>query len=287
MKSLYALFFSGSVLAFVGLGYWLSSELTYDGRLKIFYNSPNELAMYLSIMFLVGTVLFLKARENREKFFIIFGLMLILVNLFLTLSFAAWAGAGLSFGVMIILLKPKRFFKIIIATFAILVLAFVSQAGSKKIHNLLLENGRSSLDSRIQVWKASGLMIKGSPIFGIGPANFQNKYLEYQKYFPPYLEWAVPQPHNMYLAFWLEAGLLGFVGFIGLIMKFFVDNKKAITSDRLIGALCASLMVYFLIHGSLDTTYWRNDMAVLFWMMVSLNIYVARFSNQPSLERSL
>ena len=27
---------------------------------------------------------------------------------------------------------------------------------------------------------------------------------EYQKHFPPYLEWAVPQPHNLYLAFWLQ-----------------------------------------------------------------------------------
>jgi len=274
-QSFRALFLSGSVTAFVGLGYWFSNNLTYDGRLKMFYNSPNELAMYLSVILLVSMALLLEARKRSEKVIIIFGIALLLVSLLLTFSFAAWAGAAVSLGVMAFLLAPRKLPVAVWIFAATLTLLLLSQTANEKINNLFLKNGRSSLDSRIQIWKSSGAMIKNSPIFGIGPANFQERYLEYQKYFPPYLEWAVPQPHNLFLAFWLEAGVLGLVGFIGLIIKFFKDNKKAIVNNRLAAALCASTIVYYLAHGLLDTTYWRNDMAILFWMFIALNFYLS------------
>ena len=38
-------------------------------------------------------------------------------------------------------------------------------------------------------------------------------------------------------------------------------------------------MLYFLIHGLVDTTYWRNDLAMVFWMMAAVNII---FSNSES-----
>ena len=82
------------------------------------------------------------------------------------------------------------------------------------------------------IWKSAGLMIKNNPLFGIGPGNFQEKYMEYQKYFPPYLEWAVPQPHNIFLAFWLESGLIGLAGFILLLLYFFAIIKERLMHNR-------------------------------------------------------
>ena len=32
-------------------------------------------------------------------------------------------------------------------------------------------------------------------------------------------------------------------------------------------------MIYILIHGLVDTTYWRNDLAVVFWMIIAANLY--------------
>ena len=83
-------------------------------------------------------------------------------------------------------------------------------------------------------------MIEKNPLFGIGPGNFQNKYLEYQKYFPPYLEWSAPQPHNIFLAFWLESGLLGLAGFVIIAFCIF----SAIIKKR--SKMIAILEFYFL-----------------------------------------
>jgi len=123
-------------------------------------------------------------------------------------------------------------------------------------------------------------MIERNPVFGIGPGNFQKTYLEYQKYFPPYLEWAVPQPHNLYLAFWLESGLSGLIGFIWLLVLFFRDNKKAREYNLETGLLCLAIILYFLIHGLVDTTYWRNDMAVIFWAVIVANLYISKQSDK-------
>jgi len=155
----------------------------------------------------------------------------------------------------------------------LIILAGIADFG--KFENIKNLGNRSSLASREIIWKSAGLMIQKNPVFGIGPGNFQNKYLEYQKYFPPYPEWAVPQPHNLFLAFWLEAGIVGFAGFILLLAQFFRDNKKAIENNRLYGTLCLVIMLYFLIHGLVDTTYWRNDLSTMFWVIIAVNFYLA------------
>ncbi|OGI25073.1 MAG: hypothetical protein A3J76_02465 [Candidatus Moranbacteria bacterium RBG_13_45_13] len=289
--SLTAIFFSGLLVAIEGIYYWMSGFLTYDGRLRIFYDSPNQLAMFLGPVLLVGLLFtqhatpaspkLQRGERNTQhkiiwKLLLIAGLLIISFNLYLTKSYGAWLAIGLTL-IAIFWLKykkirsPKYLFIVII-----ILIIFVSAVG--KLENIKTLDDRSSLASRVMIWKSAGLMIKDNPLFGIGPGNFQNKYLEYQKYFPPYLEWAVPQPHNLFLAFWLESGLLGLIGFILLLIRFFRDNKKTIGNDRLLGTLCLSAMLYFLIHGLVDTTYWRNDMAILFWVVVAANLYLAGLS---------
>src|SRR4030042_6486436 len=62
--SLWALFFSGVLVSIEGVYYWLSGLLTFDGRLRVFYDSPNQLAMFLAVPFLFGIFLLLKETEK-------------------------------------------------------------------------------------------------------------------------------------------------------------------------------------------------------------------------------
>lgn len=308
--SLWALFCSGVLVSVEGICYWFSGFLTYDGRLRIFYDSPNQLAMFLGPVFLIGLFLFLKEEGKLKKIICGIGSALIGLGLYFTFSYGAWLATAVALVVLLWLIYGKFMRKLPIVFLLFFLVVFLAWATNIKLRNIENEGVRSSLASREMIWKSAGLMLKNNPLFGIGPGNFQEKYLEYQRYFPPYLEWAVPQPHNLFLAFWLEAGLIGLVGFLWLVGIFFVDNKKAIGNNphtkiynldsslpneikkqtpihriyssnfgdgasRNIGILCLAIMLYFLIHGLVDTTYWRNDMAVLFWAIISINKFIS------------
>ncbi|HEX7586138.1 MAG TPA: O-antigen ligase family protein, partial [Patescibacteria group bacterium] len=146
-------------------------------------------------------------------------------------------------------------------------LVFSAQWGSGKLRAIYAVSERSSIASRLMIWKTAGKLAHDNPVWGIGPGNFQNKYLEYQKFFPPYLEWAVSHPHNIFLAFFLYSGLAGTTGFVMLVFFWFRDILKK--EDSALKTIFLGVMIYALLHGLVDTTYFKNDLAVIFWLSFS------------------
>jgi O-antigen ligase len=269
-------YFSAFSISLIALEYFFYGHLTYDGRLEAFYSSPNYLAMFLAPSVFIGLYLFkIQSASWRTKFkiqnFVIpVTLLLISFIIYFTHSYAIWISIILS--LLIIGFITKKLNKKILATSALIVfVAFLTQINNPKLKDIFSE--RSSLSSRIMIWESSVLMIKNDPIFGIGPGNFQNKYLEYQKYFSPYLEWAVPQPHNLYLAFCLQGGIIGLTGFIILVATWLKKTAKKILSNQKNSAVLAvslGIVIYILFHGIFDTTYWKNDLALIFWIIIFL-----------------
>jgi O-antigen ligase len=233
--------------------------MTYDGRLQAFYNSPNYLAMYLAPAIVIGLILF----SNWPKFYGI-TLGIIGLALYLTFSYAAWIALLLS--LIVILVFNNQFPKKIIWIFSLIILAFIFfQIRGKKVINLFENHPRSSWTSRIIIWQSARKILSDHWLLGIGPGNFQDQYLEYQKHFTPYLEWAVPQPHNLYLAFWLQTGLIGLIGFLSLLYiwfrQFFSQKPSRLAWIGL------GIIFYILLHGLVDTSYFKNDLAIIFWMV--------------------
>ena len=277
---------SGTVVAIMGLFYYFMGRLTFDGRLGAFYLSPNHLAMYLAPCFLAIFYLMVAASGKAAKYLWIFGLFSTALALYLTYSYSTWLGvlAGLIF-FNFIFLRAKMKIWGGVGLIILIIFLFCLQLNSPKLQNLI-ESPRSSFQSRIMVWQSAILMIKNNPIFGIGPGMFQEYYLNYQKYFSPYLEWAVPQPHNLFLAFLLQTGLIGFTGLIWLLVRFFRSGFTRIATriNADTALILMSVMVYTLIHGLLDTTYWKNDLSVIFWLIISLMIIVEA-KNTPKKQR--
>ena len=136
----------------------------------------------------------------------------------------------------------------------------------EKIEWLLL-NERSSLASRIMIWNSALMILKDNFIFGISPGLFQDYYLKYQKFFPPYLEWAVPYPHNIFLAFFIQAGILGILGFLGILAYLFKTSIKE-KSKKI--TIPLSYFIYLSIHGLFDTPFWKNDLSLIFFTFLAL-----------------
>jgi O-antigen ligase len=246
-----------AVLALLGHAF---GQITYDGRLQGIFNSPNYLAMYLAPAIIIGVGLF---EENKKRYALSLGL--IALAIYLTYSFAAWAALLVVLVGILFFKGDKKERKKWLAAFLILAgLIFFLQLKTDKLNSLIELGLRSSLASRLMIWESAGKIILDHPLWGIGPGNFQERYLEYQKYFPPYLEWAVPHPHSLYLAWYLYAGILGLATFLGL-MVFWL--KKVIWQKKEALVLIAlGIVMYFLLHGMADTTYFKNDLAIIFWL---------------------
>lgn len=282
---------SGFAVATVSLFYWLgylSGGVSYDSRLHAFYTSPNYLAMYLSVPFMIAIWLLLKDKFSikKEKYFWLISALVITLPIYLTYSYAAWLAIFASVFMLIYLVMPAENRKaLFISVFLILAVLFVSQSGTEKLENLKNLSYRSSANSRIMIWRSALAIGRDNPIFGIGPGNFQQIYLEYQKKFTePYLEWAVPEPHNIFLAFWLETGILGLTGFVMIIIWYFrsgivILKERRSNGAREVAIILLAVMVYILIHGLIDTTYWKNDLAVIFWLIIGLMVAVKKYKN--------
>jgi len=290
-NTLKILYFSALTVSLIALEYFFHGKLTYDGRLTAFWSSPNYLAMFLAPSVFIGLYLLKNlqdkissqrlARLGRKNSIIIFSLFIILFIIYLTYSYATWISIILSLAIAALITKniSKKF---ILISLLIVFIAFLTQLNNPKFKNIFSE--RSSFESRTIVWKSSFSMLKNNFLFGIGPGNFQSKYLEYQKYFPPYLEWAVPEPHNLYLAFWLESGFAGFTGFV-ILTFLWLKRTTFQTKNSLVTAVCAGIMLYFLLHGILDTTYWKNDLSLIFWITFSLGLLSSKiYSVKPSVN---
>jgi O-antigen ligase len=90
-------------------------------------------------------------------------------------------------------------------------------------------------------------------------------------------------PHNILLNAWSELGLLGMLLFVWLFVKFFylgvrlliqnskfkIQNSKSKGFKYLILGLLGSVVV-IIIHGFVDVPYFKNDLAVLFWLIMAM-----------------
>lgn len=250
---------SGTITALISLSYFLCQNFTYDGRLKGFFEHPNYLAMFLapSLFIIICT----KFQVKFQIYWRMILAWLIGLTIFATYSYNTWLAIIASFlFYLIIFQKIKMNY---LATLLIISVALIStQIDNPKFFNLFSQT-HSSLKERLIIYKVSIRIIKDNFITGIGLNNFQRVYLDYQKYFEPYPNWAVPMPHNFILAILVQIGIFGLVGFILIIVwayKTILIQKK----DHL-GFL---ILTFYLVVGLFDTPYFKPDLAFLFWLAI-------------------
>ena len=81
-------------------------------------------------------------------------------------------------------------------------------------------------------------------------------------------------PHNIILNFWVELGIFGMILFVWLIGGFVVKaamiGVDESSDDRYMALGLLGAMMVVIVHGVVDVPYFKNDLAVLFWVLVAL-----------------
>ena len=117
---------------------------------------------------------------------------------------------------------------------------------------------------RIIRFKMGIKMLKNSPLFGIGLANFRRLFDAYYPYtYPVPYEFKIPD--NMYLSILSETGLIGFIFFISWVVFFIKEGfmKLRYTDNSFYQEVLLTLMasfIFFLVNiVGYDTFYWYNQ----------------------------
>ncbi len=243
-------------------------------RFRGIYDVPNSLALIVAplfpICFAAGFVYHMGWKWKLASF--VFGIVLLSTQSITGLAAAVLVTLGFLFKKRV---DKKYFFRMALLA----ILGGIILVSSGRFAHLLNPNS-SSLVARLQIWQVSVRLIADNPLMGTGLGTFEPAYQaklrqildNRDRVLSPKvgpsgnslpLEWVVRDPHNIFFSFWLNAGFLGLLSIIGLL--FFKFKKSSDVNSREDALLTLGLLSV-LIFGLLDVPYWKNDLALLWWV---------------------
>ena len=127
----------------------------------------------------------------------------------------------------------------------------------------------TSLEIRSHQWQETGNLLQDHWLAGTGLNGYQKMMADYHHL--PWLEIYL-YPHNIFLNFWAELGLLGLVAFI-ILFSYLIDGLRKLikTKHELAWPITLAWLTWF-IHGLVDVPYFKNDLSVLFFILLALTL---------------
>ncbi len=287
--------------AFIPNDFWAAAETR---RVISFFEYPNAVGLYLAPLIMILSGWLFSIYKNNSPLFKKLLIIIAIVSSILAIYFAKSEGAliGLLAGFIIFGLLANRRLRIITIASGLLIALSVliyAPAREKIIDKVSFQDLSGQI--RLQQWRETGKVLRGLNIItGTGLANYQMAVAPYhqegiffnrdkienfhavtwasstlqKKYWQPveiYL-----YPHNIFLNFWTEIGLLGMLLFIWIIAKtIFISlqtanrNKKNSDNKYLSLGIIGAITV-ICIHGLVDVPYFKNDLSVMFFVILAL-----------------
>ncbi len=254
---------------------WLASPAPWINeipkRVSSVFEYPNALGLILAPITAIfaGMLLLKKASKLPEKIFSTLVLLSGVTGMSLAVSRGALAGF---IGAVVILGLISQYRQWVILVLGIVMIGVLSISPIRNNIFNIAEGQDTSADVHIVLWKGTFRMLEDHWLLGVGLAGFPKLYWEDYR-LPQHLE-APLYPHNIILNFWVELGLLGLIAFIWLMVRFFRRGWSLLAQENnraLAGALMAAMLA-MIIHGMVDVPYFKNDLAVLTWIILALMI---------------
>lgn len=249
----------------------LGFNVVHDFRLTGPLESAVMLAFYLAPFFIFTLT---QTIENPTKI----NLTLTIVIGFLIIATRSMGAIGALFLISFFLILKKqniKFFHKKSVKTALIILGIIISGiifYSKVLPSF--QTKYSSLNERTQIWKTTFHLLQEPDNFlkGFGIGQFEKYYSsnieEILGYRP--LDFQNQHPHNIFLLFETEYGILGLIFIIFITWKLITELKKIFPKDLQPDKIALLILLYFFLHGMIDSPYFKNDMLILFLLTLEL-----------------
>jgi O-antigen ligase len=245
------------------------------------YNNPNALGLYLGPLVVVGLGLLIEIFKNKKNtpkrnfliLFLITSLILFLASIYLSKSRGASVGIIVSlifFGMLVGYGQLSKILQKIGKTiFYVLVVAFIATSllGFVNIDKFVPKEQirfTDSVTSRLCIWQGTKHVLEDSPILGLGLSGFPQVYPK----FATCEQYPFQYPHNIFLNFWTEVGLIGLMVFLYIVYRYWRVLTKHLGNFVAVGLI--SVIIYSFTHGLVDAPYFKNDLSSQFWVFLAV-----------------
>lgn len=245
--------------------------LKADGRVDrivSILNYPNALGLYCGpIIILYFGWLFAGGRKLWEVIGKLLVLALGIITILLAHSYGAIISVAVVSWVMGIVYKKTRWYVIGLTVIAGLIFAFYEPLRGFIMAKLFAKD--YSLFVRSLIWKETWQMLKDNWFWGAGLDGYSLKILPYHlKTFEVF-----PYPHNILFNFWSELGILGIISFTWLFVKYIWVNAVNFFKgygNKILSFTLVAILAQMIIHGLVDVPYFKNDLSMLFWIIMAI-----------------
>lgn len=234
-------------------------------RVTAFFSSPNAVGLYLApiTMFLLAYV-YKKRGERGLAFWCLSTVCLLsLMAMFFTKSQGTWIGLAAGLSVFLFLVGYKK----IVVGMAVVGVIFSLFIPSMRQAVLFKDQAGQN---RLRLFGYTQTFLNSSPknfILGTGLGLF------FRKVQKPYYDKIVMErlifPHNIFINFWTEVGLLGMLAITTILGYAFYLAYKIRKSNKIIAAGLMGALTVLVVHGLVDVPYFKNDLSFLFWILVA------------------
>ncbi len=133
-------------------------------------------------------------------------------------------------------------------------------------------------------WQETINMLRDHWLLGAGLAGYKTVFAPY--HLRTYLE-IFMYPHNLFLNFWSELGLAGLFLFILIIRQVSINIANVASKHQSISNIHryslrdihgyswlvpVAAFITLLTHGLVDVPFFKNDLAILFWLLIALMV---------------
>ena len=209
------------------------------------FGNPNHLGGYLAMLLPAVLVLGLGTKHWAWRAASGLFALAVLTELLKTSARGAWLGAIAALVVLAVALAPELKRRAVLTGSAVAGVVAIAAAGmaldgkrflAEPLSALFQSGGNTSVEQRLEIWKAAFRIALDHPITGIGPDNFALIYPRYQSASwvaglgPTYL---VNGAHDIFMNFLADQGFVGLALFLVLLV--FIGLRAAGTWRRLRG----------------------------------------------------